>query len=188
MELLEGPAAAESADADPTLDAAYRTLDRVLGSITHADNKALIALTFQGAIIAGLILVATPLKDIVTRHGFWEIASVVALALFFVCLCISTLKLFETISPRFVPAKSPDHVSELFYFAGIAGMPGDVYLARLQQLDRAQIHEAVASITHVNAQIAVQKFKNLHLAYRGLGLQLILYVLIVLISVLPHSL
>src|SRR5579872_1189084 len=187
MELLEQPAGLTPSASDAQLDAAYRTLDRVLGSVVQADNKALIALTFQGAIVAGLALIASTLTGAIAHFGPWQVATMIALGAFFVCLCTSTLKLFQTISPRIAPAHGPGHVSELFYFAGIANMAHADFFERSQVLSRVQIQEAISAITHVNARIAMQKFENLRAAYYGLGLQIILYIVVVLLSVIPHS-
>lgn len=184
MEILESNLPGEPVpEADEELDAAYRTLDRVLGSIQSADNKALIALTFQGAIVAGLILVADGLKGAVNHIGPFELAILFFLLAFFGCLCVSTLKLFQTISPRVVPPHSSEHVSELFYWAGIANMKREDFQRRMRDLDSAQIHEAVTHITYINAHIASAKFTNLRHAFQGLGLQVILYVVVVVLSV-----
>lgn len=185
MEILDQrPPGEPIIEYDEELDAAYRTLDRVLGSIQSADNKALIALTFQGAIVAGLIIVADGLKGAVTHIGPWEITILVFLLAFFGCLCVSTLKLFQTISPRVVPPHSSEHVSELFYWAGIANMKREEFQGRMLALTSPQIHEAVTHITYVNANIASAKFTNLRHAFQGLGLQVVLYVIVVVLAVL----
>lgn len=189
MELLERPKPSEGLpETDLELDAAYRTLDRVLGTISSADNKALIGLTFQGAIVAGTILIADSLKHVSLLHfGLWEIALSVALLGFFVALCWSTLKLFQTISPRIVPPHSSAHVSELFYFAGIVNMGRDEFIQRMRDLQMDQVHEGVTHITFVNSVVATRKMMNLRHAFQGLGIQVVLYVLVVMISLLPHS-
>ncbi len=188
MELLDQSTRSPSDDiSDPELDASYRTLDRVLGSVQLADNKALIALTFQGGVVAGVALISDSVKTALAGAlGFREYLIIIACLVFFVSLGWGTLKLFQTISPRIAPPHSSDHVSELFYFGGIANMKRDVFAARMRDLSEAQIHEAIVTITHVNANIALQKFKNLRHAFQGLGVQVILFVLIVMLSVLPH--
>lgn len=187
MELLDQPKRTEESDvSDPELDASYRTLDRVLGSVQLADNKALIALTFQGGVVAGVALISNSVKSALAGAiGPKEISIIVACVLFFICLGWGTLKLFQTISPRIAPPHSSEHVSELFYFGGIATMKREVFAARTRDLDERQIHEAIVTITHVNANIALQKFTNLRHAFQALGLQVILFVVIVMLAVLP---
>ncbi len=187
MELLDQPKRSDPSDvSDPELEAAYRTLDRVLGAVQLADNKALIALTFQGGVVAGVALISDSVKSALAgKIGPKEVAIIVACLVFFACLGWGTLKLFQTISPRIAPPHSSDHVSELFYFGGIANMKREEFAARTRDLDELRIHEAIVTITHVNANIAVQKFKNLRHAFQGLGLQVILFVIIVMLSVLP---
>lgn len=185
MELLEQSArGSEASEGPPELEAAYRTLDRILDNISGADNKALIGLTFQGAIVAGLILVSDSLKGAVKSFDVLNVLIIVSLLAFFAALCFSTLKLFQTISPRLVPPHSSEHVSELFYWAGIANMKRDEFQRRMKGLTNDEIHEAVTHITYVNANVALAKFKNLRHAFQGLGIQVILYVVVVMLSVL----
>jgi hypothetical protein len=170
------------------LDASYRNLDRALGSVTMADNKALIALTFQGAIVAGLALIAGSLKSALqAQNSAWLTGGTICLlVLFFACFCMATLKLFQAISPRITPETHADHPSLLFFFGGIASMPHDVFAARMRALDPTTIHEGLIKVTHSTAMIAARKFGNLRIAYLFLGLQMLFYVGIVLTSVLPN--
>jgi hypothetical protein len=186
MELLEPPQPSTSGPPpveDLELDTSYRTLDRVVGNISSADNKALIALTFQGAVVAGLIIIADALSKV--KDFTWDgtqIAIIVAVAAFFCCLCWSTLKLFTTISPRIAPPHSPEHISELFYFGGIVNMKHDEFQMRMRDLTIEQVHEAVTHITYVQAHIVQEKYKNLRHAFQGLGLQVILFVVVVALA------
>jgi hypothetical protein len=186
VELLEEAPPVEVEDTNPELEAMYRTLDRVLGSVQMADNKALIALTFQAGVLAGLGLIADSIKTALSPHtyGFYEWLMLGLLLVFFASLSVSTLKLFHTIAPRIAPPHSADHVSELFYFGGIANMPREQFYQRTRTMSRTQIHEAIAHIAYVNATIATKKFKNLRTSFLGLGVQMILYFSIVLLAVL----
>jgi hypothetical protein len=186
MELLEPPKPSTEGPPpieDLELDTSYRTLDRIVGNISSADNKALIALTFQGAVVAGLIIIADALSKVKDFH--WDavqIAIIVAVAAFFACLCWSTLKLFRTIAPRIAPPHSPDHISELFYFGGIVNMKGEEFQMRMRDLTIDQVHEAVTHITYVQAHIVQAKYKDLRHAFQGLGLQVILFVIVVALA------
>jgi Family of unknown function (DUF5706) len=186
MELLEQPKPSTSGlptVEDLELDTCYRTLDRVVGNISSADNKALIALTFQGAVVAGLIIIADALSKVShsSKVGI-EIAILLAVTAFFVCLCWSTLKLFQTISPRIAPPHSAEHISELFYFGGIVNMGHDDFQVRMRDLTIEQVHEAVTHITWVQAHIVQAKYKNLRHAFLGLGLQVVLFVIVVALT------
>jgi len=50
------------------LEAAYRNLDRSIGWVQNADNKALIVLAFQGAVVAGLAALDQCLAQAVSRR------------------------------------------------------------------------------------------------------------------------
>lgn len=187
MEFLESTqiSSDEGSTGDAQLDAAYRTLDRVLGSVGLADNKALIALTFQGAIIAGLALIASPLASAL-GHGRISPGKLwvgILLLAFLIALCWSTLKLFQTISPRVTKATGLDHPSALFFWGGIASLSPDEFSARIRALNTDDIHDGIAQITFVNASIAKQKFQNLRAGFIGLGVQMVLYVMIILSSI-----
>jgi hypothetical protein len=183
MELLEPPKPSTAGPPqieDLELDTSYRTLDRIVANIATADNKALIALTFQGAIVAGLIIIADALSKTKDQHfGGILVGIVLSVVLFFICLCWSTLKLFQTISPRIVPRHSPEHVSELFWFGGIVNMQHDEFQMRMRDLTIEQVHEAVTHITFVQAHIVQQKYANLRHAFMGLGAQVVLFVIVV---------
>jgi hypothetical protein len=44
------------------------------------------------------------------------------------------------------------------------------------------VHEAVTHITYVQAHIVQEKYKNLRHAFQGLGLQVILFVVVVALA------
>jgi|SRR5947209_8105458 len=186
MELLESPKRSSGGPPsveDLELDTAYRTLDRIVDNIVSADNKALIALTFQGAVVAGLIIVADQLAHAhkMVLGPMW-LGIIVVVAAFFSCLCWSTYKLFQTISPRIVPPHSAEHISELFYFGGIVNTKHDEFQRRMRDLSLEQVHEAVTHITFVQAHIVQAKYKNLRHAFQGLVLQVMLFVVVVSLS------
>jgi hypothetical protein len=190
MELLQSNVTpGTTPESDPQLDAVYRTLDRVIGSVSMADNKALIALTFQGAIIAGLALVVEPISRALSRHGggMPRIAMIILLLTFFGLLGVSTLKLLQTISPRIRHQAGNDHPSALFYFGGIASMSPEKFAARMRELNPDDVHQGISTITYANAAIAFQKFANLRHAYVGLGLQMVTYVLILVLAIILIS-
>jgi hypothetical protein len=169
------------------MDAAYANLDRAMGSVIQADNKALIALTFQGAIVAGLALITGSIKTSLEGQNSLavRIPLVILLVAFFACFGVATLKLFQAITPRVRRDDDHDHPSLLFFWGGIAAMPPDAFASRMRKLHPGEIHDGLVRMTHNTAKIAVQKFANLRIAYICLGLQMVFYVGIVLLSVLP---
>jgi hypothetical protein len=64
-------------------------------------------------------------------------------------------------------------------------MPSDQFAAKMRKLQPSEIHEGLVRMTHNTARIALEKFANLRVAYTCLGLQMIFYVGIVLLAVLP---
>jgi Family of unknown function (DUF5706) len=169
------------------MDAAYRNLDRAVASVVQADNKALIALTFQGAIVAGLALITGSIRDTLRGNNSLaiRIPLVIILISFFACFGLATLRLFHAISPRIQNDDDAEHPSLLFFWGGIAAMPPEEFASKMRKLQPKEIHEGLVRMTHNTAKIALQKFANLRVGFTCLGLQMVFYVGIVLLSVLP---
>lgn len=167
------------------LDATHRNLERMHTHVAIADNKALIALTFQGGIIAGFAVLATTLKTHLDTQPFALRAGVVALVVFFLLSFLaSTWTLFQAISPRVSPLDTNDDPAALFFFGTIAGMTTDEFLMRMRNLDPEAIHDALLKTTQSVARIASEKYKNLQRAYFFLGVQILFFLLAALLVVL----
>jgi hypothetical protein len=167
------------------LDATQRNLERMHTHVAIADNKALIALTFQGAIVAGFAVLATTLKPHVESESVpVKFGVVVLVVLFLVTFLISTWKLFQAISPRVTPTESLDDPSALFFFGTIAGMTTDEFMNRMNRLDPEAIHIGLLKTTQSVARIATAKYKNLQTAYVCLGIQMFFFMLAALLVVI----
>src|SRR5438270_1788352 len=94
------------------LDATHRNLERMHTHVAIADNKALIALTFQGAMIAGFAVLATTLKGHLSNGSqvLW-VGFVILIILFLLTFLASTWTLFQAISPRVTALESLDDPS-----------------------------------------------------------------------------
>ncbi len=167
------------------LDATQRNLDRMHAHVAMADNKALIALTFQGAMIAGFAVLATTLKPRLANDPRVIQWAVVLLVVFFlITFLISTWTLFQAISPRVAPVESTDDPSEMFFFGSIAGMTSAEFMSRMNELDPEMIHVGLLKTTQSVARIAMQKYKNLRTAFTCLGIQMFFFMLAALLVVI----
>lgn len=165
------------------LDASYRNLDRVITWTANADNKAMIALAFQGAILAALASVADQIRDaFATGWGcalVWVLA-VVGIA-FIASFAISLYKLFRTIHPDTTPREKGIEQGSPFFFGTITGMPLEMFTARMKALDAAQVQEELIGQTYVISEIAHRKFARLRVANRCLLAELALLLVAVVI-------
>jgi hypothetical protein len=166
------------------LDATHRNLERMHTHVTIADNKALIALTFQGGVIAGFAVLATTLKPhLANQPQVARVGVVILIALFLITFLVSTWTLFQAISPRMTPMESMDDPSALFFFGSIAAMSTEEFMARMHDLDPETIHMGLLKTTQSVARIAAQKYKNLQRAYICLGIQILFFMMAALLVV-----
>jgi Family of unknown function (DUF5706) len=167
------------------LDATHRNLERMHTHVAIADNKALIALTFQGGVIAGFAVLATTLKPHVANQPEWaRVGVIVLVALFLITFLVSTWTLFQAISPRVTAQESMDDPSALFFFGSIAAMTTDEFLSRMHDLDPESIHMGLLKTTQSVARIAAKKYKNLRTAYICLGIQILFFMMAALLVVI----
>lgn len=167
------------------LDATHRNLERMHTHVAIADNKALIALTFQGGIIAGFAVLATTLTGHLNSHPLvLRVAIVALIVLFLLTFLASTWTLFQAISPRVRDLESIDDPSALFFFGTIAGMSSEEFLTRMRDLDPETIHDALLKTTQNVARIAATKYKNLQRAFLCLGIQIVFFLMAALLAVL----
>jgi hypothetical protein len=166
------------------LDATHRNLERMHTHVAIADNKALIALTFQGGMIAGFAVLATTLTGHLNSHPLVLRVGIVALiVLFLLTFLASTWTLFQAISPRVRNLESLDDPSALFFFGTIADMSTDEFLSRMRNLDPETIHNALLKTTQSVARIAAEKYRNLRIAFICLGIQILFFLLAALLVV-----
>lgn len=172
------------------LDASYRNVDRLLYWVAGADNKALIALTFEGVMIVGVASTIDRFRSVIFHSPLtWEggVSGLLLVALL-ACLSVSILKLFSAISPRIVRSEKRERdATALMFFQGIAEMDQDEYAGQMRVLKPAVIKDALARIAHVNARIATQKYADLNVAYRYLGYQVILFVAVLMVSLVAPA-
>jgi Family of unknown function (DUF5706) len=166
------------------LDATHRNLERMHTHVAIADNKALIALTFQGGMIAGFAVLATTLTGhLHNRPQALQVGVVVLIVLFLLTFLASTWTLFQAISPRVRGLESLDDPSALFFFGTIASMSSEEFLGRMRDLDPETIHDALLKTTQSVARIAAEKYKNLQRAFVCLGIQILFFLLAALLVV-----
>ncbi len=143
------------------LDAEYRNLDRAVAWVANADNKALIALSFQGVVVVGLATVAEFVRaEINVQPAASRSWLTVLLIAFIVFLVLSIFSAFRALFPIVSLGRPTGGGGSLFFFETVAAMPHDEFAARMRQLDIAGIESELIAQTHANAQVASRKFKR----------------------------
>ncbi len=167
------------------LDATHRNLDRMHTHVAIADNKALIALTFQGGMIAGFAVLATTLKThLQNQPHVVQVGVAILIVLFLLTFLVSTWTLFQAISPRVTPMESTDDPSALFFFGSIARMSTEEFMSRMHELDPESIHVGLLKTTQSVARIAAEKYKNLRTAYICLGIQMLFFMMAAMLVII----
>jgi hypothetical protein len=161
---------------DARVNASYENLNRGISWISNADNKALIGLAFQGAILAGLAAAGDGLR-VAIEHQRSECLVIVELVLlggFTLALSWSLWKFFRSLFPRVTARDRSEAAQSPFFFGTIGAMPLAAFRERMRGLNALAIEEELIKQTHVVADIASRKFRNLQLAYIWLAPELLL--------------
>lgn len=146
------------------LEAAYRSLDRVIGWIGNADTKALIFLTFDG-VLAGVLaanagLVSQTLAQL--RPSAWQDVIVALLVAFTVVFLASVFTLLGTLFPRV--GKNPGNKGRLIFFGSIANLPQSDFIKDAMLIDADSVEEALLEQIFVNSKVAAKKFAYLRIS------------------------
>lgn len=151
------------------LEAAYRNLDRSIGWVQNADNKALIVLAFQGAVVAGLAAAGDPLRTTIEhQRASWQPPTIIVLLIVFtIAFAFSAWKSLRTL----LPDATARGVSP-FFFGSIAGMNEADFRATMRQLDGTHIEEELNRQTFIVSGIADRKFARLRFSIIALAVEL----------------
>lgn len=170
MRRFRGPS-----NADNRLDASYRNLDRAISWITNADNKALVVLAFQGAILAGLAAFGESLRSTIEhqRAPCLPLSILLVLACFLFSFCVSLWQSFRTLFPDITPRDAHEAARSPFFFGTISHMSLGEFSQRIRSLDDNSIEEELIKQTHVVSKIAARKFRNLKSAFVFLGFEVL---------------
>jgi hypothetical protein len=183
------------------LEAAYRNLEQVIGFVANADNKAILALAFQGVILAALAETSDSIASLFrqeTTLTSLRIMTYMTWAMFVICFSISVLIIFLAVYPRFSGGSSgpilfiKDAEDELtsynvFFYRHIAMMSVEEFHGRMSQLSTSTIEEDLNQQAHANARIVLNKFKWLRWSLRVLIIELIFLLVAILFSVAASS-
>jgi hypothetical protein len=159
---------------DYRLAAGYKAVELGHQLLTSADNKALIALAFQGAILAGMASTSELTRQAMQRclascHGY---RVVYLLAAMFFCQAVSILKALSVIYPN-LPERPRDGRSHLFYFATVAAMTEGEYLAALRNLTPVGIEAELATHSHKLSTMVKAKFTRVQSSLFWLRFQVV---------------
>jgi len=167
------------------LEASYRNLERAINWIGNADNKALIGLAFQGAILAGLAAAGDALRVQIEnqRIGCLPTVELFLLGGFALVLCWSLWKFFHSLFPDVTEREQEESRGSPFFFGTIARMDLDAFRQQMLALDGAGVEQELIKQTHVVAGIVRRKLRDLQAAYFWLAPELaLLAIAIVLIE------
>ncbi len=168
------------------LETSYKNLERIAGWIGNADNKVLIVLAFQGAIIAGIATTGAGIWQTIQRQAQpWSHYGLAILFWVFVgCIILSLIYAFRAISPTVTHREHKEGRGSPFFYGTIAAMPLDQFRARMRGLDGDAIEEELIQQTHINAGIVCRKFQDTKAAIRFLWWELIFLLAAAVIVVL----
>jgi Family of unknown function (DUF5706) len=166
------------------LEASYRNLERGILWIGNADNKALIGLTFQGAILAGMAAMGDPLRTAMEQQRSDCLAAVEILLLtgFGAALGWSLWMFFHSLFPDVTLRDKEEAQQSPFVFGTIAAMSLDTFRLHMHALQAESIEEELIPQTYVIADIASRKFRNLRTAYQLFAPELILLAATVILA------
>jgi hypothetical protein len=155
------------------LDASYRNLDRLIGWVTNADQKGLIALTLEGILIAGLVASGGTIAAAIERSPEFLVkwALIALLVAFGWCAGMFSL----------TPREKEEGKRSPFFFGTIQAMGLDDFAALMRGMGPAEIEWELIRQTHVNAGIVARKFMEVKKALRWLFAQIPLVLLIALV-------
>jgi len=184
------PATMRTVQTDPAqfqrLEASYKNLERIVGWVGNADNKVLIVLAFQGAIIAGIATTGAGIwRTIQHQIGpWWHYALAVIFWVFVCCVALSLICAFRAINPTISHQEHKEGRGSPFFYGTIAAMSPDQFYARMCGLDADAIEEELIRQTHINAGIVCQKFQDTKAAVRFLRWEMMLLLAAAVIVVL----
>jgi hypothetical protein len=178
------PARADGpAEVAQRLEAGYRNLDRAIGFVLNADNKAMIGLAFQGGVVAGaagVALVAVPAVAVDRPSaGGITLAAAVLLVVFLLSSAVATLSLFHALYPDV--RNGPDSP---FFFGTIAAKSPEAHGHRMRTLTTAELQEELSVQTHTTASIAARKFRDLKVGFAALMVEFVVLMVAVVVAVL----
>jgi Family of unknown function (DUF5706) len=157
---------ADTPDADVRLETANRNLDRILGSVSNADNKALIFLTFDGVIAGALSVTGQPLlaaltapRPDVTRWVVLGLAALFAL-LFLTSVGSTMLALVPSVSTK---DEDGEKLSP-FFFGAISRMSRQQFISAYESLDAAQVERELLIQIYINSGIVTRKYAHIRRA------------------------
>ncbi|MBA2880185.1 hypothetical protein HNR65_000492 [Desulfosalsimonas propionicica] len=135
-----------------TIDQMERELDRLLTWVRAADTRVTLVLPLDTAMLGALAAVASDTCGWNTWQVIWGLLSVIPLTASLVFLALATFP--RTDGPR----------NSLVFFGGIANRTEREFRDAVQAVDEAGYAEDLISQCHVNAVIAVKKFRWIKLS------------------------
>lgn len=169
------------------IEASYKNLERVIGFVSVADNKAkfilsieLIILGFlmsQAKIIFRISVLLWKSGEYLTICGSIGFLLVFAFYIFFAS--ISIVNLINVILPK---RKVKTRKKSLFYFQTIAEMEPDEFKNKIKNISEEEIIEELSDQTFNNAVIVAKKFDEIQASIKWLLGSLVLWLLLLIIT------
>lgn len=165
------------------LEASQKNLEREIAWVGNADNKALIVLALQGAVIAGIATIGPAIRRTIehqAKHSL-HLTLYVLFGGFVFCFLSALGFALYALAPRTTSTEQKTGRKSPFYFGSIARMSLCEFRDEMRALDAEAIEEHLVRQTHINATIVTRKFQALHRAIRCLGAEFIFLFIAVMI-------
>lgn len=156
-------------------------LDRVCGWITHSDSKTSVIFVFLIGLTAFLSTRINDVKYFFLLHQKLEIRFIIVISvvgyLFFLIQALYFL--FKSLNPRI-----KTNGNSLFFFRTIAQETKDEFKQKIKKLSVSKMLDQINEQTHVNSQIATQKFEDVRFGIRAIKYILLFWFVLLVISLI----
>ncbi len=167
------------------IEANYKNLERVIGFVSVADNKAKFILSIELVILGFLMTQAKIVFRIIALcwkwNGFLKVCGggvLIVFALYIFFAIISIVNLIKVIIPK---RKVETGKKSLFYFQTITKMNPNEFKNKVKNISEEEIIEELSDQTYNNAVIVGKKFDEIQTSIKWLFCSLVLWLLLLII-------
>lgn len=174
------------------IEANYKNLDRALGFVSVADNKAKFILSIELVILGFLMTQAKSVFDIIIT--FWlskyilKILGATGLLIIFVLYIflaiVSIIYLMRVISPKRKPFTGK---KSLFFYQAIAEMDSADFKNRMKDITDEEILGELSDQTFNISKAVVEKFDEIQSSIKWLSASFVLWLIMLIVIAIHNS-
>lgn len=173
-------------DNNYTIEYATEALNRNIGWINSADNKASILIAVVGFIFGGSsLLINTEKVFKLFENGDFSdkvisIFLMLLFCLFSVAFILTLVNIFKTLLIRVIKSKSTD-IDNIHFFKDISKMTYENYIDKINKITKKDVLNELLAQIYETARIANIKHLNLHYSYKNLTFAIVAFLIYSLI-------